>query len=256
MSTTRWAVLAVLVACSSKKSATPPAATCLPGEISSTGAGIASVDGVIAHACWGDRCLTLNRDGKATGPAEVAATEAGRRAAADALRPSAAVPASLEAGLRTSATSPSSKRLTVFYADKVVSWDLTAKAVVASYPTTVEAAEAQHLGDTHVMFRGAGGQAWTLLDLVTGVTTTAGEPGWDLTVIDAASAAVFKGNKLAVVDGKTMTVTTPFTMPGRVAMATAWFDRILVVLDHPAATAQIDPKTGSLYAGPALPICK
>ena len=83
-----------------------------------------------------------------------------------------------------------------------------------------------------------------------------GEPGWNLTVIDAKTAVVFHEAKLLVVNAAGMTTGASFTLPGRVSMATAWFDRIFVVLDHPAGTAQIDPATGTIYTGPALPICK
>ncbi len=278
MSTGRHALFALLVACSSKTQAPAPSAPCLPGEISSTGTGIAAVDGISAHVCWGERCLTLDRDGKATGAADHPATEVARHAAADALTTDVRlgdtavvtvcnrggrgtcvelpVPATLATESRATAASASLKRLAVFFKDRVDTWDLKAKAVVASYPTTAEVREAHFVGDTRLLARGSGGEAWVLHDLVAGATVTVGEPGWDTSVIDGTTAVVFHGSQIAVVSAVAMSAGRPFTLPGRVAMATAWFDRVLVVLDHPAGTAQIDPSTGSIYAGPALPICK
>lgn len=257
MSTTRWTLLLLVGACSSKKSAAPVAEACLPGEISSTAPGIAAVDGVTAWACWGDRCLTLDRDGKATGPADRAKTEAARRAAlAEISPPAPPVPGPLTKDARLTATSATGKRISVFSEGRVDVWDPKTSAVIASFPLPGVPQEARHVGDTHVMFRAAASAPWTLLDLVAGTSITVGEPGWDLQVTDAASAAVFHGDKLVSVDASRMAASSSFTLPGRVAMATAWFERILVVLDHPAGTAQIDPKTGSFYAGAPLPICR
>lgn len=257
MSTTRCALLLLAVACSSKNSGPPPAEPCLPGEISSSAPGIASIDGVTAHACWGERCLTLDREGKATGLADRATTETAARAATAEISPAPPpVPVPLQKEARLAATSPSGKRQTVFSPSRVDVWDPKAQAVIASHPTSVAASQAHQVGDTHVMFRGAAGSPWTLLDLVAGTSITVGEPGWDLRVIDATTAAVFRGDKLISVDAARMAATTPFTLPGHVAMVTAWFDRVFVVLDHPAGTAQIDPKSGSFYAGAALPTCK
>lgn len=282
MSTTRRTLLLVgavaVAACSSKKGAPLPAEPCLPGEISSSAPGIASVDGVTAHACWGERCLTLDRDGKATGPADRATTEVAQRAAAAAVRTSVSLqdpaklvacnddgkgtciempsPAGMATGHYPTAASPSLKRLTVFFADRVEAWDPKAKSVVATFPMAFEALRAEHVGDTHVMVTGAGGGPWTLMDLVAGTSATVGEPGWDLRVIDATTAVVFKDDKLVAINVAKMAPTSTFILPGRVAMATGWFDRVFVVLDHPAGTAQIDPATGTIYTAPALPICK
>jgi hypothetical protein len=278
MSTTRFAIFALAAACSSKKSAPPPAAPCLPGEISSAGNGIAAVDGITAHACWGERCLTLDRDGKATGLADPSATQAAHRATDDAMTTDVrrgddarvtvcnrvgtgtcvelAVPPTLAAESRAVAASTSLKRLTVFFKDRLDTWDLKTKAVISSFPTTLDVLDARYVGDTRVLARGAGNDPWVLHDLVGGTTLTVGEPDRDLTVIDAKTAVVFHDARLTVINAAGMSIGASFTMPGRVAMATAWFDRILVVLDHPAGTAQIDPATGTLYSGPALPLCK
>lgn len=279
MSTTRFALLLV-AACSSKKSAPVPALPCLPGEISSTGTGIAAVEGITAHACWGERCLTLDREGKATGPADHDATESARRAAADALVaevslsdanvitvcdrgghgrcvempvPSTWTGPSLSPTLAASA---SHKRLTAFLVDRMETWEPKTKTLLASFPTTGSILEAHFVGDARVLSRTAAGDAWMLHDTLSGQSMPVGEPGWDLTVIDAKTAVVVHDARLAVVNAAGMAAGASFNLPGHVAMATAWFDRILVVLDHPAGTAQIDPATGTIYAGPALPTCK
>lgn len=278
MSTTRCALLVLVAACSSKKPPPAPEAPCLPGEISSTAPGISSIDGVTARACWGTHCLTLDRDGRATGPADLAITESGRRAAAVALATEVTlrvvgeitacnnggrgtcvvihVPEAVTSGPHATAASPSLKRVSVFSPERVDVWDPKAGAVVATFPTTGEAKRAEAIGDTRVIYRGADEEPWTLLDLVGGASLVVGEPGWDLQVIDATTAAVFRGDKLIAIDAARMAASSAFTLPGRIAQATAWFDRIFVVLDHPAGTAQIDPKTGSFYAGPPLPICR
>ena len=275
MSTTRFAVLALVAACSSKKSAAPPAAPCLPGEISSTGAGIAAVDGVTAHACWGDRCLTLDRDGNANSAADLATTEAARAKATSAVSASVRIVAGVVKACANAGAGPcvqiplpvgwtsaplaasaSLKRLSAFLVDHVETWDLKTAELVNRLPALPGVTEAHYVGDGRVLARVSPRSAWLLRDVLSGETVTVGEPGWNLTVIDAKSAVVFDAGKLAVVNAAGMTAGTTFTLPGRVAMATAWFDRILVVLDHPAGTAQIDPATGTIYTGPALPLCQ
>jgi hypothetical protein len=280
MSTARFTVLALVAACSSKKSAPPPAAPCLPGEISSTGTGIAAVDGITAHACWGDRCLTLDREGTATGPADHDATEAARRAAessmfAQVTTSATAVKACANGGTGKCveiplpgswtfaspsspaiAASASLKRLSALLVDRIETWDLKTKQLLASFPSRAIATEAHYIGDGRLVARGSADSGWLLRDVLSGETIGVGAPGWNLAVIDAKSAVVFHDAKLSVVNAAGMSMGPSFTLPGRVAMATAWFDRILVVLDHPAGTAQIDPGTGTLYSGPALPICK
>jgi len=231
MSTTRAALLVLVAACSSKKSAPPPDAPCLPGEIFSSGTGTATIDGLTAYACWGERCLTLDREGTAIGVA---------------VRPDRPVAPRI----------PTLKNVAVFSPDGVDVRDAKTQTVVASFPTAVAAQETHQISDTRVLFRGAGKEPWTLLDLVSGASIAVGEADSELQVIAETTAVVWKGNKLIAVNAARMAATTPFTVPGRVAMTTAWFDRIFLVLDHPAGTAQIDPATGTYYSGPALPICK
>lgn len=279
MSTARFAALALVAACSSKKSAPPPAAPCLPGEISSTGAGIAAVDGITAYACWGRSCLTLDRDGNATGSADYLRTEALSDAAAFGLIAQISVtsanvvtvcdqgghgrcvemhaPATWIGPSVTPvlAASASHKRLTAFLADSMETWDPKTATKLSTFPTTGPVTVAVYIGDNRVISRGDG-IAWTLHDTVSGQAVPVGEPGWHLTVIDAKTAVVFHGAKLTVVNAAGMSAGASFTLPGRVSMATAWFDRILVVLEHPASTAQIDPATGTIYTGPALPLCQ
>jgi hypothetical protein len=278
MSTTRCALLILVAACSSKKQAEPaPAAPCLPGEISSTGTGIAAVDGITARACWGDRCLTLDRDGKVTGPADHATTASARRAAEDALVAmvtlidASAVSVCDASGRcvtmpvpetwigpstsRVLVASASRKRLSAFLADRMETWEPKTATKITSSPLAEPVTEARYVGDSRILTR-RDGSAWMLRDLLADRVLVVGKPGWNLTVVDAKTAVVFEGAQLAVVNAVAMDAGTTFTLPGRVAMATAWFDRILVVLDHPAGTAQIDPATGTIYAGPALPICK
>lgn len=275
MSTGRCALLILVAACSSKKAAEAPPATCLPGEISSTKSAIAATDQLTAWACWGERCLSFDHEGKATGdvPAGVVKSEQRKQRAATtttigvtATGEPQACNASLCAILpwrspmtSLAAASQSLKRVTTYGINSITVWDVKTGTLVTQTPLTVPgtASEALHVGDTHVMFRTQTGP-WTLVDLVSGATLPIGAAGSQLTVLDEATAAVYDRNQLVVVDVQRMAAGSPFQMPGTISAVLPWDfgGRVFVVLERPAATAQIDPKTGTYYAGPPIPLCK
>jgi hypothetical protein len=193
MSTSRVALLALLVGCKSNKAADPPPGPCLQAPAFEAGSGAGAVEGTEATVCFGESCVRLDREGKTI---------------------SAAVP--------------------------------------ISSPAPQVQQDRQVAGGRVAVVDPAG--QWTLKNTETGATVAVGNPRDRLDLVESWVVA-YQGGALQIADPVALRVIGKFTLAGRIAAVMPWFDRIFVVLDHPAGTAQIDPATATIYAGPPLPRC-
>lgn len=103
--------------------------------------------------------------------------------------------------------------------------------------------------------RDPGGQ-WTLGDPAKGTKVPVGTPGMTLDVFDPAFVVAYQGTRLHLADAAQLRETGDFTLMAPIAAIVPWFDRLLIVLEKPAGTAQLDPATATLYQGPELPRCR
>lgn len=248
---------------------------CLTPTVAAQATGFGRVDGIHATVCFGGKCLLLDRNGSSLGDAldVEAETEAWRKA-----REVASVNVTVEGQVATAcvgahrtcasvtlaavplvtAASATLKRLTAFDHDFIDTFDLKTGELLWHLPATEvtrAAKDARYVGDTRVLVLVDQAQ-WELLDITSGALTEAGERGAQVVPTHETIVAAFAAQRLSVIDADRMKPAAKFTLPGVVADAMPWFDRIFVVLDHPAGTAQIDPKTATVYAGPPLPLCR
>jgi hypothetical protein len=145
---------------------------------------------------------------------------------------------------------------TVCFDQSCVRLDRDGKTIAAATPLSPLPPQVQQdrqVGGDRDALRDQAGQ-WTLKNTTTAQTVTVGRPRDRLDVVDTAVVA-YQGSTIEVADPAALRVVGRFTLPGRIAAVMPWFDRIFVVLDHPAGTAQIDPKTATVYAGPPLRPC-
>ena len=112
----------------------------------------------------------------------------------------------------------------------------------------------RQVGADRVAARDPSGQ-WSLKNTETGAVIPVGKPGDRLDVAETAVVA-YQGNTLHLANPVTLQVTGTYTMPGTVVMVSPWFDRVLVVLEKPVGTMQLDPATATVYSGPPLPVCR
>lgn len=103
--------------------------------------------------------------------------------------------------------------------------------------------------------RDPGGQ-WTLEDRVKGVKIPVGTPGMKLEVFEPAVVVAYQGKRLHLADATTLKETADYTLVAPIAAVVPWFDRLLIVLEKPAGTAQLEPASATLYQGPELPRCR
>ena len=97
---------------------------------------------------------------------------------------------------------------------------------------------------------------WTLEDVATGAKTLIGGPGMTLEFFEPSWVVTYRDNKLHLVDAVKEKELADFTLTGKIAAIVPWFERLLLILDKPAGTAQLDPASATLYQGPELPRCQ
>ncbi|MBL9013470.1 MAG: hypothetical protein JNL83_04790 [Myxococcales bacterium] len=112
----------------------------------------------------------------------------------------------------------------------------------------------QYIGKT-VARRDPGGQ-WSLEDPATGAKVPVGAPGMRLEVYPPGVVITYQGKKLHLADAKARKETGDFTLGSPIAGIVPLYDRLLIVLEKPAGTAQLDPASATLYQGPELPRCR
>lgn len=103
--------------------------------------------------------------------------------------------------------------------------------------------------------RDPGGQ-WTLEAPAKGTKVPVGTPGMTLDVFDPTFVVAYQGKRLHLANTALLKETGDFTLMAPIAAVVPWFDRLLIVLEKPAGTAQLDPATATLYQGPELPRCR
>jgi len=118
----------------------------------------------------------------------------------------------------------------------------------------VQVQQDQYIG-TKVARRDPGGQ-WTLEDPEKGTKIPLGTPGMRLEVFPPAVVIAFQGKRLHLADAATLVELGDFTLTSPIAAIVPWFDRLLIIVEKPAGTAQLDPATATLYQGPELPRCR
>ena len=121
-------------------------------------------------------------------------------------------------------------------------------------PPPPQVQQDQYIGK-HVARRDPGGQ-WTLEDPEKGTKVPVGTPGMRLEVYPPAVVIAYQGKRLHLADAAALKETGDYTMPSNIAAIVPWFDRLLVVLEKPAGTAQLEPASATLYQGAELPRCR
>ena len=135
--------------------------------------------------------------------------------------------------------------------------DREGMVIGAATPPTVpppQVQQDQYIG-TKVARRDPGGQ-WTLEDPEKGTKIPLGEPGMRLEVFPPGVVIVFQGKRLYLADAAAMKATGDFTLTATIAAVVPWFERLLIILEKPAGTAQLDPASATLYQGRELPRCR
>ena len=121
-------------------------------------------------------------------------------------------------------------------------------------PPPPQVQQDQYIGK-HVARRDPGGQ-WTLEDPEKGTKVPVGTPGMRLEVFPPAVVIAWKGTRLHLADAVALKETADYTLPSNIAALVPWFDRVVVVLEKPAGTSQLDPASATLYQGAELPRCR
>jgi hypothetical protein len=121
-------------------------------------------------------------------------------------------------------------------------------------PAPPQVQQDQYIGKT-VARRDPGGQ-WSLEDPETGTKVPVGAPGMRLEVYPPAVVIAYQGKRLHLADAAARKELADYTLHAPIAGIVPLYDRLVIVLEKPAGTAQLDPASATLYQGPALPRCR